>query len=70
MQLHSACCLRGYPGKRSVKIGVDAIYNFKGYAELHEVHLFAFSDIHVDALTDIANEMSFNKKWDPALDLL
>ena len=51
-----------YRGQRSVKevlkIGVDAIYNFKGYAELQEVHVFAFSDIEVDALTDIANEMS------------
>ena len=51
-----------YRGQRSVKevlkIGVDAIYNFNGYAELQEVHLFAFSDIEVDALIDIANELS------------
>jgi O-acetyl-ADP-ribose deacetylase (regulator of RNase III) len=50
-----------YRGPRSVKevlkIGMDAIYNFKGYAELREVHMCAFSDKEVDALVDIADEL-------------
>jgi hypothetical protein len=50
-----------YRGPRSVKevlkIGMDAIYNFNGYAELREVHMFAFSDKEVDALLDVADEL-------------
>jgi O-acetyl-ADP-ribose deacetylase (regulator of RNase III) len=56
--LLSAGVFRGSRSLRKVlKIGIDALYNFKGYAELREVHLCAFQDKEIDVLLDIADEL-------------
>ncbi|KAL3778222.1 hypothetical protein ACHAW5_009624 [Stephanodiscus triporus] len=56
--LISAGVFRGSRSMKEVlKIGMDAIYNFNGYAELQEVHMFAFSEKEVDALVEIADEL-------------
>ncbi|KAL7535594.1 hypothetical protein ACHAXR_008853 [Thalassiosira sp. AJA248-18] len=56
-----------YRGSRSVrevlKIGMDAIANFDGYAELQEVHMCAFNQKEADTLVDIANEMGLKADY-------
>jgi O-acetyl-ADP-ribose deacetylase (regulator of RNase III) len=50
-----------FRGSRSVRevlrIGINAIYNFEGYAELRDVHLCAFQDREIDVFLDIADEL-------------
>ncbi|KAL3807121.1 hypothetical protein ACHAXA_005442 [Cyclostephanos tholiformis] len=56
--LLSAGVFRGPRSVREVlRIGMYAICNFDGYAELKEVHLCAFNDTEIDALLDIADEL-------------
>ena len=56
--LLSAGIFRGSKSLKEVlKIGIDAITSFDGYAELQEVHMCVFNQQEADTLVEIAKEI-------------
>ena len=62
--LLSAGVYRGPKSRKEVlRIGMDAIAKFDGYAELQEVHMCAFNEKEADTLVEIANEMGLESEY-------
>jgi len=56
--LLSSGIFRGNRSQKEVlRIGMDAIAKYDGYAELQEVHMYAFTQNEADKLVEIADEM-------------